>query len=173
MAITDLIPWNRGKRQIQAQREERDSFLALQRDMNQLFDDFWGGSWLTPYGASEREWPMFSPQVDVVETDTEVRVQAELPGLEEKDFEVSVSQDTLTIRGEKKQETEEKGRNYYRTERSYGRMYSSASFQRSIPLPRNVDSDRVSAEFTKGVLTISLPKVAAKEDRKKVVVKAK
>jgi HSP20 family protein len=167
MAITDLIPWNRGKRQVQVQREERDPFLALQHEMNQLFDDFWGGSWLTPYGASEREWSMFSPQVDVVETDTEVKVQAELPGLEEKDFEVSVSQDTLTIRGEKKQEQEEKGRNYYRAERSYG------SFQRSIPLPRNVDADRVSAEFTKGVLTISLPKVAAPKDRKKVVVKSK
>jgi HSP20 family protein len=167
MAITDLIPWNRGKRQIQAQREDRDPFLALQRDMNQLFDDFWGGSWLTPYGESEREWSMFSPHVDVVETDTEVKVQAELPGLEEKDFEVSVSQDALTIRGEKKQEKEEKGRNYFRTERSYG------LFQRAIPLPRNVDADRVSAEFSKGVLTISLPKVATKEDRKKVVIKAK
>jgi HSP20 family protein len=167
MAITDLIPWNRGKRQVSVQREEREPFLALQREMNQLFDDFWGGSWLTPFGMSEREWPVFSPQVDVVETDTEVKVQAELPGLEEKDFEVSVSQDTLTIRGEKKQEKEEKGRNYYRAERSYG------SFQRSIPLPRTVDTDRVSAEFSKGVLTISLPKVAAQEDRKKVVVKAK
>jgi HSP20 family protein len=167
MAITDLIPWNRGKRQIQVQREERDPFLALQRDMNQLFGDFWGGSWLTPYGEPAREWSMFSPQVDVVETDTEIKVQAELPGLEEKDFEVSVSQDALTIRGEKKQEKEEKGRNYYRAERSYG------SFERSISLPRNVDTDRVNAEFTKGVLTVSLPKVATSEDRKKVVVKAK
>ncbi len=167
MAITDLIPWNRGKRQIQVQREERDPFLAFQHDLNRLFDDFWGGSWLTPYGASEREWSKFSPQIDVVETDTEVKVQTELPGLEEKDFEVSVSQDTLTIRGEKKQEKEEKGRNYYRAERSYG------WFQREISLPRNVDTDQVSAEFSKGVLTISLPKVAAQEDRKKVVVKAK
>jgi HSP20 family protein len=167
MAITDLIPWNRGKQQVQVQREERDPFLAFQRDMNRLFDDFWGVSWLTPSGASEGEWSLFSPQVDVVETDTEVKVQAELPGLEEKDFEVSVSQDALTIRGEKKQEKEEKGRNYFRTERSYG------LFQRAIPLPRNVDADRVSAEFSKGVLTISLPKVAAKEDRKKVVIKAK
>jgi HSP20 family protein len=78
----------------------------------------------------------------------------------------------LTIRGKKKQEKEEKGRNYYRAERSYGRMYSSASFQREISLPRNVNTDQVSAQFSKGVLTISLPKVAAQEDRKKVVVKA-
>lgn len=165
MAITDLMPWNRVKRQVQVQGEERDPFVALQRDMNRLFEGFGDGSWLTPYGTSETEWPMFSPRVDVVETDAEVKVQAELPGLEEKDFEVSVSQDTLTIRGEKKQEQEEKGRNYYRAERSYG------SFQRSIPLPRNVDADRVSAEFTKGVLTVLLPKVAAPQDRKKVVVK--
>lgn len=167
MAITDLIPWNRGKRQVQVRREDEDPFFAFQREVNRLFDDFWGGSWPTTFDAPEREWSMFSPQIDVVETDTEVKVQAELPGLEEKDFEVSVSQDTLTIRGEKKQEKEEKGRNYYRAERSYG------SFQRTIPLPRNVDSDKVNAEFTKGVLTISLPKVTAKEDRKKVVVKTK
>ncbi len=167
MPITDLIPWNRGRRQVQVRREEEDPFFGFQHDMNRLFDDFWRGSWLTPYGASEKEWSMFNPQIDVVETDTEVKVQAELPGLEEKDFEVSITQDTLTIRGEKKQEKEEKGRNYYRAERSYG------SFQRMIPLPRTVDPDKVSAEFSKGVLTISLPKVAAKEDRKKVVVKAK
>ena len=83
----------------------------------------------------------------------------------------------MTIRGEKKQENEEKGRNYYRAERSYGRerstlLHSSASFQREISLPRNVDTDQVGAEFSKGVLTISLPKVAAQEDRRKVVVKA-
>jgi len=167
MAITDLIPWNRGRRQVPVRREEEHPFLTLQRDMNRLFDEFFGGSWLAPFRTLEEEWSTFYPRVDVAETDAEIKVTAELPGLEPEDFEVSLSEDTLTIRGEKRQEREEKGRNYYRAERSYG------SFQRSIPLPHIIDADKVNAEFSKGVLTVSLPKIAAREDRKKIVVKTK
>jgi HSP20 family protein len=93
-------------------------------------------------------------------------VSAELPGMDDEDIEVSLSRDVLTISGEKKQEKEEKGRDYYRAERSYG------SFRRSIPLPAEVNADKVDAVFSKGVLTITLPKTAKAEGRKRIIVKA-
>ena len=171
MPITDLIPWR--KKQPVRQEEERSlqreehPFLTLQQEMNRLFDDFFGGRVLEPFGALGEGWDVFSPQVDVVETDKEIRVSAELPGLDDKDVEVSLSRDVLTISGEKKQEKREKGRDYYRAERSYG------SFRRSIPLPAEVDADKVDAVFNKGVLTITLPKKAEAAGRKRITVKAR
>ncbi|GIK40693.1 MAG: hypothetical protein BroJett011_45260 [Chloroflexota bacterium] len=108
----------------------------------------------------------FSPRVDVTENEKEVRITAELPGLEEKDIDVSLSNDVLTISGEKKAEREDKGDNYYRMERSYG------SFHRSIPLPTEVDTDHCDATFKNGVLQITLPKVHLKESAKKITIKA-
>jgi HSP20 family protein len=171
MPITDLIPW-RKKEPVQ-QKEERslqraeDPFLTFRQDMNRLFDDFFGGSGLAPLSAFPEGMDLFSPRVDVVETESEVRVSAELPGLDDQDIDVSLSRDVLTIKGEKKQEKKEKGRNYYRTERSYG------SFQRSVPLPCEVDADKVDAVFQKGVLTITLPKAGEAKDRKRIAVKAR
>jgi HSP20 family protein len=104
----------------------------------------------------------------VSETDKEIKVSAELPGMDEKDIDVSLTRDSLTIKGEKKQETEDKGEDYYRMERSYG------SFTRSIPLPIEVDTDKVQATFKKGVLEITLPKTArAIQETRKIPVKAK
>jgi HSP20 family protein len=171
MPITDLIPWR--KKQPVRQEEERllqreeHPFLTLQREMNRLFDDFFGGRALEPFSTFGQGWDAFSPQVDVVETDKEIRVSAELPGLNDKDVEVSLSHDMLTISGEKKQEKQERGRDYYRAERSYG------SFRRSIPLPAEVDTNKVDAVFSKGVLTITLPKTAEAKGRKRITVKAK
>jgi HSP20 family protein len=171
MPITDLIPWR--KKQPVRQEEERSlqredhPLLTLQRDMNRLFDDFFGGRALEPFGAFGEGWDAFSPQVDVVETDKEIRVSAELPGLDDKDIEVSLSHDVLTISGEKRQEEQERGRDYYRAERSYG------SFRRSIPLPAEVDADKVDAVFRKGVLTITLSKMAEAKGRKQITVKPK
>jgi HSP20 family protein len=172
MPISDLIPW-RKKEPLQQEQEERslqraeEPVLTFRQEMNRLFDDFFGGSSLAPFSALGERMDLFSPRVDVVETDSEVRVSAELPGLDDQDIEVSLSRDVLTIKGEKKQEREEKGRNYYRTERSYG------SFQRSVPLPCEVDADKVDAVFQKGVLTITLPKAGAAKDRKRIAVKAR
>jgi HSP20 family protein len=137
--------------------------------MNRLFDDFFGGFSLSPWAPLERGVPqVFTPRVDVSETDTEIKVSAELPGMEEKDIDVSLTRDTLTIKGEKKEESEEKGKDYYRMERSYG------SFTRSIPLPVEVNTDKVEATFKKGVLDITLPKTAkAIGETKKVAVKSK
>jgi HSP20 family protein len=104
--------------------------------------------------------------VDVVETDKEIQVAVELPGLEEKEIDVSLSPTTLTISGEKRQEKEEKGHNYVRAERSYG------SFKRSIPLPSEVDASKADAVFQKGVLTVTLPKAVKAEARKRIAIKA-
>lgn len=170
MAITDLIPWKRkeaeGEPEGGAMEVRQDPFLSLQQQMNQMFDEFFRGTGLEPFGATRERWDLFSPRVDVTETDKEVRVSAELPGLDEEEIEVSLSRGTLTIRGEKRRAHEEKGRTYYRAERSYG------AFRRAIPLPGAVDTDRADAQFRKGVLTVTLPKAGPVESRKSITVKA-
>jgi len=159
MQIRDLIPWNRSKPEI-AQREGGDSpFLSLQRDINRVFDDFWRQFDQTPFGSNGHAGAGFA-RTDISETDNEVEVSVELPGLDEKDIEVDLTDDVLTIRGQKKEEREEKKRGYYMSERSYG------SFHRMIPLPPGVDAGKAEATFKRGVLTVSLPKTA--ESRAKV-----
>ena len=109
-----------------------------------------------------------APRVDVTEDDDAYEITAEMPGVEEKDVEVSVRDDRLTLRGEKKTEKEEKKKDYHMTERSYG------SFERSFRLPGNVDAENIKAEFAKGVLTLTLPKTAeAKAKERKIAIKAK
>jgi HSP20 family protein len=124
--------------------------------------DLWGQSlWRLP--VEERDW---MPAVDVFEKEDRFVIKAELPGMKEDDIDVSVVGDTLSIRGEKKTETEVKKEDYYRSERSYG------SFYRSIPLPSNVDADKVEASFEDGVLQVTLPK-SAKVKPKRIPVSAK
>jgi HSP20 family protein len=94
----------------------------------------------------------YAPQVDVTEGNTDVTVTVELPGMEEKDIDVALAHGNLTLKGEKREEKESKERGYYHSERSYG------SFTRTIPLPCEVEEDKVAATFKKGVLTITLPK---------------
>ena len=109
----------------------------------------------------------FHPNIDVTETDKEIRVSAELPGMDNKDINVSLTKESLTITGEKKEEKEEKKKDYYRMERSYG------SFSRTIPMPVEIDTDKAKALFKKGVLTITLPKTAkAIKEKKKISIKA-
>ncbi len=106
------------------------------------------------------------PAVDLAETEKAFTVTAELPGMDEKDIDVSVTGDLLIIKGEKRQEKEEKNKNYYLSERSYG------EFQRSLSLPAGVDRDKIAAEFSKGVLTVTLPKSPeAQQQQKKIEVK--
>jgi HSP20 family protein len=108
------------------------------------------------------------PRVDVTEDDNAYEITAEMPGVEEKDVEVTVKDNRLTLRGEKKTEREEKKKDYHMTERSYG------SFQRSFLLPQDIDADKIKAEFAKGVLTLTLPKTAtSKAKERKVAIKAK
>jgi len=103
------------------------------------------------------------PRADMDETDEEIRITAELPGVDKDNIDVSVTEDMITIRGEKKDQEEKKGRGYYKLERSYG------SFQRSFYLPCEVESDSVDASFKDGVLTVKLPKSAAARERIKKI----
>jgi len=157
-------------------RKHRDGELEpfrdlweLQRETRKWFDDFFRG-WgfdLAPIRAVQEGTSAYTPTVDVVENDREVRISAELPGIDEKDVEVSLSGDLLTIRGEKRTEEEEESKNVYRMERTYG------AFHRAIPIPAEVDQDNVEASFKKGVLTITLPKTAeAKHQAKRIAVKS-
>lgn len=121
----------------------------------------WRPFWWLP--GEEGGW---LPAVDAYEKDDKFVVKAELPGMKEEDIDVSVVGDTLSIKGEKKTETEVKEENYYRSERSYG------SFFHSIPLPSAVDADKIEATYEDGVLEVTLPKIA-KVKPKKVKVSAK
>lgn len=143
----------------------------LHREVDRLFDDFMGD--FRPLrsrggfsGADESE---LAPRVDVCETDKEFQVTADLPGIDEKDIDVTLSDGILTIKAERKAEKEEKDekKSYHRIERSYGR------YTRAIPLPGEVDENRVKADFTKGVLTIRMPKSEqARSKVKKISIKS-
>ncbi len=167
MAIRDLLPrrFNRDKRNVPVRREEySDPFMALQREMNRMFDNFFEDFGLTRWDETSSG---FYPQIDVKETDKEFQVIAELPGLDEKDIDISLSDDVLILRGEKRLEKEEKESNFYRMERSYG------AFHRAIPLPAEVDTQHVEAVYKKGVLTVHLPKKPeAQRKVKKIAVQA-
>jgi HSP20 family protein len=143
-----------------------DPFFALQRSINEEFERF-----TRRFGMGAEWGPLFGPAnvpaIDVTAKDPVIHVEADLPGLEPKDIDVSVVDDLLTLKGERKKEQEEKTRNTYRRESRYG------AFERSIRLPARVQADRVSASFKQGVLKIDLPVLAEDSDRvKKIAVKA-
>lgn len=165
MSLRNLIkrPFS-GESSVPVRKEDENPFYALQRDINSVFENFFRDFDLMPFG---RSFEGFTPKVDVLETEKEIKITAELPGMDEKDIDVSVNKDTVTIKGEKKTEKEDKGKDYYRMERSYG------SFCRTIPLPIEVNIDKAEAKFSKGVLTIVLPKTeAAIKETKKIAIKA-
>lgn len=151
---------NKGKGAVEVRREEHP-LAALRRDMDGLLERFFGGFEMP-------KWPdfPFSPKIDVTETDSTVKVTAELPGIDEKQLDVSLAGDTVTIRGEKKEEKETKEKQFYRMERSYG------SFQRTIALPAEIDPDKAKAAFKKGVLTLDLPKSGKARKERKVPITA-
>jgi HSP20 family protein len=147
MTVRDLIPWSRGRDLTARRGEESNPFLALHREVNRLFDAAFRGFDLTPLGDGRTlGWP----NIEVSETDKDVKVTAELPGLDEKDVQLELADGTLTIKGEKRTETEDKDRLF--SERYYGR------FERRIPIA-DVDEDKVSAAFKNGVLTVTMPRL--------------
>lgn len=162
MSITSMIPWRRGEKVLPIRRDMADPLSTFHGRIDDMFERFFDDFSLAPFS----EWENgrnFHPHVDVAETDQEIKVTAELPGMEEKDIEVSLSHDRLTIRGEKKEEKEEKSQHYYHMERSYG------SFQRSLPLPAEVEQDKVEAAFKNGVLTVKLPKTLEAQITSKII----
>jgi HSP20 family protein len=147
MAITDLIPWTRNRNMPVPRQTEQHPFLALHREMNWMFDDFFRGFDLpmtTTNGWSAGGWP----HVEISETDNEVKLVAELPGTEEKDIELTLNDGMLTLKGEKKAETN-------------GAVYSErwhGQFERTVQLGPDVDPDKIKAEFKNGVLTVTVGK---------------
>jgi len=122
----------------------------IQSEMNRLFDGFFGRpSQVGQVGGMERVW---APAVDMYETKDELVITAELPGLTEKDLQLSITGDMLTIRGERRWDQEVKQDNYYRGERWFGK------FERALPLPIPVQAEKVKASYRDGVLIVTLPK---------------
>lgn len=165
MSVRDLIPWGRSSNRLPTSyADDRSPFLSLHREVNRLFDDvfrsFDGG--VPGFGSLSTlgTWP----SVEITETDKQIKVSAEIPGLEEKDVEVLLDDGVLTLRGEKRSESESSDRQF--SERYYGR------FERRIPLGTEVDEDRVDARFKNGVITIVLPKTGkAQSQVKRIEVK--
>jgi HSP20 family protein len=168
MSVRDLIPWGREESRVPSlfRDNERDPFLSLHREVNRLFDDvfraFDGG--LPSIGrtsAFSGNWP----SVEITDNDKEIKVTAEVPGMAEKDIEVLLDDGVLTLRGEKRSETEDKDRQF--SERYYGR------FERRIPLGYEIEEDSIDASFKNGVLSVILPKTAkARSQAKRIAIKS-
>ena len=127
----------------------RHDLSNIREEMNRLFDDFFTGWPERRRGLLEGEW---APSIDVAETDEDIVITVELPGVDQKGVDITIVDDVLTLKGEKKEEKEVKEKNYHRIERSYG------TFQRSISLPTGVKADKAKATYKDGVLQITVPK---------------
>ncbi len=156
MALPSL--WRSGRERGElASRDIWEPFASLRRDMDRMFEDF---SRDTGWGPPATGMAA-APRIDVSETDAEIKIEAEMPGVDEKDVEVVLSNGRLTIKGEKKQEKKEEKKDYHLVERSYG------SFARSIGLPFEADPSQVKADFAKGVLTVTVPKPPQVKEKEK------
>jgi HSP20 family protein len=157
----NLIPW-RGKHE--SGHGELSPVFALRNEMDRLFDSFfreplsalesplWGANWM--------------PAVDVAESDKELTIRAEVPGIDPKELEVAVTGNQLVLSGEKKESTEHKGKDFHQSETHYG------SFRRTVPLPEGIDTENVDAQYANGVLTLHLQKTAPTAS-KRIEVKVK
>jgi HSP20 family protein len=155
MNVKELIPWHWGKREVPVRREDADPVGALQWDINRAFETFWRGFDLPLPGASGiGAAKNSSPKVDIGETDKEVEIKTELPGMEPADIEVSLADGAVTIRGEKRSERKAEEKDYVLRERSFG------AIERTVPLPEGLDLDATVATFKNGVLTLSIPKTS-------------
>ena len=159
MNLRSLIPIGRNR---EAARRDYTPFSSLQREIDRLFDDFTRGF---PASAGPGGTPELMPAIDVTETETDIEITAELPGLEEKDVQINLADDVLMIRGEKKSARDETKKDYRLVERSYG------SFYRTLDLPAGVDPEKIKASIAKGVLKVVVPKPAPAQV-KKIEVKA-
>ena len=165
MTMRDLIPWGRSSASAPSRYEDVNPFVSLRREVDRLFEDAFRGFEGLPGFAGLTGRGVTWPSLEVSESEKEIRISAELPGLEEKDVEVLLGDGVLTLRGEKKSESEDKERQF--SERYYGR------FERRIALPAEVEADQVRASFRNGVLTVTLPKSAkAQEHVKRIPVNA-
>lgn len=163
MTLYELMPLRKNRKNGNSQ----DPLATMDRLHRSLFDDFFGDFAIEPFGAFNNAQGAFVPKVNLTEDENNVYVSAELPGLEEKDIELSLTDNQLTIKGEKKQHHEEKETNYYRQESAYG------SFQRIIGLPSEVNADKSEAKFANGLLEIKLPRLKPEVTKaKKINIKS-
>jgi HSP20 family protein len=163
------------KKEVATKSEPAKTPSLLGGDIDRLFDEFARGMMVSPFYRRALDWDPFRriekvtgllmPDVDVTETDSELCIMAELPGMEEKDVEIELSGSQLTVRGEKKEEREETKKDYHVSERRYG------SFRRTLQVPDTIDAEKISAEMKNGVLTVVLPKTEeAKSKARKISV---
>ena len=165
MSLKSMIPWNRAERNLPVRRSDETSIAAIHQEMNRLFADFFGGWDMDPvvWETEAERWA----RVGWVEKDKEFIVTAELPGVDEKDIDISLTRDTLTLRGVKNSETDKMEGDVARHERRMG------SFHRTLNLGVEVDADKVSAVYKNGVLRITLPKKeSARKETRRIEVKA-
>lgn len=168
MRFRDIVPCSWDNKDSPMKANRHDSNFSPMDGIDRMFHEFMRHPFgMTPWTSDRSFFATSWPRVDVTETDEAVKVTAELPGMTEKDIEVSLSDGVLSIKGEKKSERKDSDKGFYRMERSYG------TFQRAIPLPAEVAEDKVEATFKNGVLTLNLPKtLAAQKKVKKIEVKA-
>ena len=152
--MKSLIPWR---------RRIGGVFEPFRQELDELFERFFAEPIEGSGGEVMRAW---APRVDVEETDKEIVVKADLPGVDPKDVDISVTEGALVIKGEKKEKREEKGKNYQRTERFIGQFY------REVPLPPGTDPEKITATSSKGVITVTIAK-APQAQAKKVAVQAR
>jgi HSP20 family protein len=164
MSIRDLVPWGRHERDRRPQRGAADAFLALQSEVGGAFEDFWRTFDVPSIGAVDGG---LVPRVDVREGDDAVEVVAELPGVEERNLDVRLSEGLLTLRGAKAASRESEQGGYVLRECSVGR------FERAVPLPAGLDPDSAQAKFQNGVLTVRIPRATgARSTARRIPVKS-
>ena len=166
MNLGSLIPW-RDKTQVDAYPETySDPFASFRREVDRMFDDFFSSAsrGMQPWNAG---WHAMAPRIDISDSDKELVLTAEMPGLDEKDFEVTLAGDILTIKGEKKTENEDRNGNAYYVERRFG------SFSRSVRLPFAAGDQQVEANYDRGVLTVRVARPPeAQRNVRRIEVKA-
>jgi HSP20 family protein len=159
-----MVPWRGKHREREPGRGESSPLTVLRQEMDRLFDQY------LREPLSSLEWPFgargWAPAIDVAESEQEVTVRAELPGVEPGDLDISITGNQLVISGEKKEASERSGKDFHVSETRYG------AFRRAVPLPADVDAENVEAAFANGVLTIRLKKVQA-AGAKRIEVKVK
>jgi HSP20 family protein len=181
MDIKKLAPWNWFKKEQEGntlpirrqdtQTKYADPFTQIRQEIDKVFDSAFKGLGFPSIGLGRELSPMaqtdwLKPTLDIGASDKEYTISVELPGVDENEIQVELVNDTLKIKGEKKQEKEEKERNYYRMERSYG------SFQRTLSLPEDADQDDIKAVYKNGVMNITIPrKTASKTEAKQIEIK--
>jgi HSP20 family protein len=145
----NLLPWRR--------ESQVGPFQQFQREMDQLMHRFFSD---VDQEGNSKQLTSWTPRVDVEEDDKQFLVKADIPGVDPKDVDISIQDNSLVLRGHKKEEKEEKKKNYHRVERFEGQFY------REIGLPRGIDADKIQAKSANGVVTISIPKKAEAQPKK-------